>query len=232
MTRVWLVLIGLLMVVSTVCQAEASTTPWPGVISDTQVNFRAAPAATAKVITTLANGSPVTVLEFQKPWYKVRLADGRQGWVHQAFVAPSVADDSSRMRRTMEIVSRARRFMGTQYVYGGGSGSGFDCSGFTMYVYRQLGVQLPHNAAAQMDYGTPVKRAELIPGDLVFFATMGSRIVNHVGIYIGNDQFIHASSGYGAVRVSELSEDYYSTRYRGARRLINNTVTDGVNEAS
>ncbi|MGQ9658423.1 MAG: NlpC/P60 family protein [Fimbriimonadales bacterium] len=115
-------------------------------------------------------------------------------------------------------VRRALGYLGTRYRYGGSGSRGFDCSGFTSYIYRQHGISLPHNSAAQYRVGKPVRRGELRPGDLVFFRTRGSRI-SHVGIYIGNGQFVHASSARGRVRVDTLNSGYYHQRYVGARRI-------------
>ena len=98
-------------------------------------------------------------------------------------------------------------------MWGGSSPStGFDCSGFTSYVFAQVGVSLPHHAASQYCYGTPVSYDQLAAGDLVFFSGLG-----HVGIYIGNDQFVHAPHTGDVVRVSYLSERGGS--FVGARRL-------------
>ena len=111
------------------------------------------------------------------------------------------------------VVGIAMQYLGTPYVYGGSSPSGFDCSGFVMYVYAQVGVSLPHNAAAQYGYGTPVDRSQLQPGDLVFFNGLG-----HNGIYIGGGQFIHSPHTGDVVKISSLS-GWYSSTWVGARRL-------------
>jgi len=118
-----------------------------------------------------------------------------------------------------DVVKIALSYLGTPYVWGASSGSAFDCSGFTLYVYQQVGINLPHNAAAQYAVGTKIDRSELIPGDLVFFKTLGSTVINHVGIYIGNGQFVHASSGKDKVITSSLNEGYYESRYAGAVRV-------------
>lgn len=115
-------------------------------------------------------------------------------------------------------VRRALGYLGARYRYGGSGSRGFDCSGFTSYIYRQHGISLPHNSAAQYRVGKPVSRSELRPGDLVFFRTRGRRI-SHVGIYIGNGKFVHASSARGRVRVDTLNSGYYHQRYVGARRI-------------
>jgi cell wall-associated NlpC family hydrolase len=111
------------------------------------------------------------------------------------------------------VVGIAMQYLGTPYVYGGASPGGFDCSGFVMYVFSQIGVSLPHNAAAQYGYGMPVSRDQLQPGDLVFFNGLG-----HVGIYIGGGQFIHSPHTGDVVKISSIS-GWYSSTWVGARRL-------------
>ena len=109
------------------------------------------------------------------------------------------------------VVGIAMRYLGTPYVYGGASPSGFDCSGFAMYVYSQVGVSLPHNAAAQYGYGSPVSRSQLQPGDLVFFDGLG-----HNGIYVGGNSFIHSPHTGDVVKISSIS-GWYAERFVGAR---------------
>jgi peptidoglycan DL-endopeptidase CwlO len=111
------------------------------------------------------------------------------------------------------VVGIAMQYLGIPYVYGGSTPSGFDCSGFVMYVYSQVGVSLPHNAAAQYGYGTPVDRSQLQPGDLVFFNGLG-----HNGIYIGGGNFIHSPHTGDVVKISSLS-GWYDSTWVGARRL-------------
>jgi len=114
------------------------------------------------------------------------------------------------------IVRTAFRYMGVPYVFGGTTPSGFDCSGFIQYVYNQNGIKIPRMAHHQFYAGTPISKSQLRPGDLVFFETYTVG-VSHCGIYIGNNNFIHASSK-GAVRIDNLGEAYYTNRYRGAAR--------------
>ena len=111
------------------------------------------------------------------------------------------------------VVGIAMQYLGVPYVWGGASPSGFDCSGFVMYVYAKVGVSLPHNAAAQYGYGTPVSRDQLQPGDLVFFNGLG-----HNGIYIGGGQFIHSPHTGDVVKISSIT-GWYSSTWVGARRL-------------
>lgn len=118
------------------------------------------------------------------------------------------------------IVDIAKSLIGTRYVYGGTTPRGFDCSGFTQYVYRMAGVNLPRTASEQSQVGVAVDKSQLKPGDLVFFQTVTNGI-SHVGIYIGNGNFIHASSGSSyKVKVTSLSSSYYVNRYRGAVRIL------------
>lgn len=119
------------------------------------------------------------------------------------------------------VLAQARTLLGHRYVYGGAGPTTFDCSGFTRYVFKTAaGIDLPHNAAAQAGLGYPVPRTALLPGDLVFFGYYGSKGIHHVGIYAGNDQFIHASSSIRRVEYSSLDEGYYRQNYRGATRLL------------
>jgi peptidoglycan DL-endopeptidase CwlO len=112
------------------------------------------------------------------------------------------------------VVGIAMQYLGVPYVWGGASPSGFDCSGFSMYVFAQIGVSLPHHAASQYGMGTAVSRDQLQAGDLVFFNGLG-----HMGIYIGGGQFIHAPHTGDVVKISSLSDSWYAATYVGARRL-------------
>ncbi len=113
------------------------------------------------------------------------------------------------------VVGIAMQYLGTPYVWGGASPGGFDCSGFVMFVYAQVGVSLPHHAADQYNYGVPVSRDQLEPGDLVFFDGLG-----HVGIYIGGGEFVHAPHTGTVVQVSGLDQGSYAYSYVGARRVL------------
>lgn len=113
------------------------------------------------------------------------------------------------------MVSIAMKYLGVPYRWGGASpATGFDCSGLVMYVFSQVGISLPHFAAAQYGYGAAVPRDQLEPGDLVFFDHL-----DHVGIYIGNGEFIHAPHTGDVVRISSLGESWFATNYVGARRI-------------
>jgi peptidoglycan DL-endopeptidase CwlO len=111
------------------------------------------------------------------------------------------------------VVGIAMQYLGVPYVWGGASPSGFDCSGLVMYAFSKVGVSLPHNAAMQYGYGSPVARDQLAPGDVVFFNGLG-----HNGIYIGGNQFVHAPHTGDVVKISTLT-GWYADTYVGARRM-------------
>lgn len=115
-----------------------------------------------------------------------------------------------------EIVRNAQSLQGVPYVFGGTTRSGFDCSGFTQYVYKGSGISLPRTSYSQFSVGTAVQKDQLQLGDLVFFSTY-DKGASHVGIYIGGGSFVHASNS--GVRTTSLSDSYYLARYLGARRV-------------
>lgn len=119
------------------------------------------------------------------------------------------------------LVKTAREFIGVPYLWGGTSPeSGFDCSGLTMTVYQLNGLNLPRHSATQYDAGNPIDKQNLQKGDLVFFATNGNGKVSHVGIYIGNDRFIHAPSRGKNIRIESMSCNFFAKRYVGARTYM------------
>ena len=120
-----------------------------------------------------------------------------------------------------EIVKKAESFVGVPYRWGGSSPKGgFDCSGFTMAVYRLNGLNLPRSSVAQWKVGSPVNRSQLVKADLVFFTASGGKRVSHVGIYVGEDNFIHAPGRGKRIRVSSLSNTYFKRWYVGARTYL------------
>ena len=126
---------------------------------------------------------------------------------------------TSREIKVDRVLQTAKQYAGVPYVWGGVSPSGFDCSGFTHYVLLKNNVTVPRSSSAQYTAGIPVARSQLRPGDLVFFTTYKPG-PSHVGIYLGSNKFIHASSGADKVIVSDLTKSYYAQHYIGARRVI------------
>jgi cell wall-associated NlpC family hydrolase len=116
------------------------------------------------------------------------------------------------------LIDTALSFLGTPYRNGGSDPNGFDCSGFTQWVFAQHGLPLPREVEEQFKAGRKITLDDLKPGDLVFFHTV-SRGASHVGIFVAGDQFIHAPSSKGVVRVESINSSYWSTRFLGARRL-------------
>ena len=120
-----------------------------------------------------------------------------------------------------ELVKTAETFIGVPYLWGGNSvDTGFDCSGLTMTVYQLNGLDLPRHSGDQFETGMPVEREELQPGDLIFFHTRGNGKISHVGIFVGEDQFIHAPGTGKTIRRDFLSSAYYRTRYVGGRSYL------------
>ena len=130
---------------------------------------------------------------------------------------PEVSRGTFSMAR--RLIATAMQYIGTPYVFGGNSlYYGIDCSAYTQQIYAQVGINLPRTADVQYEVGTPISRSELLPGDEVFFTTY-TYGASHCGIYLGDGNFIHASSSRG-VTISSLNDHYYSTHYIGARRMF------------
>lgn len=129
---------------------------------------------------------------------------------------PQVTRGSNAIAR--RIVSSSMAYIGVPYVFGGTSPGGFDCSGYVRYVFAQAGIYLPRTADAQYEMGTPISTGELRPGDLVFFSTYDYG-ASHVGIYLGDGNFINASSSRG-VAIDSLYSGYWGSCYIGARRVL------------
>lgn len=130
---------------------------------------------------------------------------------------PEVSRGTSSMAR--RLIATAMQYIGTPYVFGGNSlFYGIDCSAYTQQIYAQIGINLPRTADYQYEVGTPISRSELLPGDEVFFTTY-TYGASHCGIYLGDNNFIHASSSRG-VTISSLHDSYYNSRYIGARRMF------------
>ena len=185
------------------------------------LTLRSIPSTEGDVVSSMNQGKKVQVLEELDGWVKVN-SDGKEGYCSAEYV--SVADEIPTAMSKEElastagasVVSNALQYVGGRYVWGGETlGKGVDCSGFTMKILEQYGVYLPHSADAQMDMGTKVNSlAEAQPGDLVFYGSGG--YANHVGIYMGDGQLVHASSAKTGIKISDAS---YRTPI-GIRRYV------------
>ena len=139
--------------------------------------------------------------------------------VKPIIIEEEIVDEVEEATYTPNIIEIAQEYLGVPYVWGGTSPSGFDCSGFTQYVFSKCGYSLSRIASAQYNDGTTISYDNLMSGDLVFFVnTYATNGISHVGIYMGGGQFIHCANG--GVKISDLSEPYYSNRYYGACRVI------------
>ena len=237
-------------------KVEGTTFEAKTMYTEDYVNIRSTPTTEGdNIIMTVAENTALEVIGEEGNWYKVNTSEG------EAYVSKDVlveekkvtdrgnvdrseaeeayekedsktSNSSSSSAKASEIVEYAKEFLGVPYVYGGASPSGFDCSGFTMYVFDHFGISMGHGAQMQSREGSAVKADKsskssllnnLEVGDLVFFLdyeTMDE--IGHCGIYIGDGNFIHASSGSGyCVKINSLLPgEYYNTRYCAARRLL------------
>lgn len=206
----------------------SSSSTSSGYIKGSGVNIRSKPATSAKVVDNVSN-KKVTVLAQSGDWYKVDLGKST-GWVSKDFVSFSsgsgstTAKSSTNSSLRTRMVAYSRGFLGVRYRYGGSSPSGFDCSGFTSYVYKKFGIKLERVSTSQAKQGKYVPKDKLQPGDLVFFDTNGgkTKVVNHAGMYIGSGKFIHASSSRNGrvVKISSLNESFYKKAYVTGRTFI------------
>lgn len=211
------------------------------------LNIRKGPGTSNAIVGSLAGGSVVEVKEKSSGWYKIKTANGVEGWVSGDYVTPtdeplsggaSSNDTSSGNNNSSnnngsfgsgessatgdKIVDYAYTLLGVPYKWGGNGPSSFDCSGYTQWVYRNAaGISIPRVSRDQAQAGTAVEKGNYKKGDLLYFNTGGSG-VSHVGIYIGGDKFIHCSgtqSKPGSVKVSSLN-GYYGNVLLGARRFV------------
>ena len=206
---------------------SASTGTAAVVKCSSTVNFRSAASTSSTILGELKNGTAITVLSTSNGWSKVSYA-GKTGYISADYlvtassgtaISPSnTAASVSISAKRQSVLNYAAQFLGVPYVYGGSTPSGFDCSGFTSYVFKNTVGSIPRVAQAQYDATTRVSRDDLLPGDLVFFGSSTSSI-SHVGIYVGSNQFIHAPSTGDVVKYSSLTGSY-ATRYQGAGRVI------------
>lgn len=190
-----------------------------GRVPEGTVHVRSDPSTDSESLATIDAGTIVTVNGLVDGWYSVTCQYGTEGYIRSDLL---VLTDNPSSSNGSSIVDIAMQHLGTRYVYGGSSAGGFDCSGFTMYVYSQHGYSLPHSATSQWQSGLGTRVysiSELQPGDLVFFndpSRNAGKACSHAGIYTGDGQFIHSSSSRsGGVIVSSLTSGYYNTYFVG-----------------
>lgn len=188
-----------------------------GRVNSDGVNVRSDASTDSSVLATIEEDAIVTVNGLVDGWYDVTCEYGTEGYIRSDFLDLTESSSSN-----SDIAATAKQYLGTGYVYGGASPRGFDCSGFTMYVYSQHGYSLPHSATSQWQSGLGTRVysiSELQPGDLVFFndpSRNAGKACSHAGIYTGDGQFIHSSSSRsGGIIVSSLTSGYYNTYFVG-----------------
>ena len=188
-----------------------------GRVNSDGVNVRSDASTDSSVLATIEEDAIVTVNGLVDGWYDVTCEYGTEGYIRSDFLDLTESSSSN-----SDIAATAKQYLGTGYVYGGASPRGFDCSGFTMYVYSQHGYSLPPSATSQWQSGLGTRVysiSELQPGDLVFFndpSRNAGKACSHAGIYTGDGQFIHSSSSRsGGVIVSSLTSGYYNTYFVG-----------------
>ena len=198
----------------------ATTTKY---VTATTLNVRSGAGTSYSVLGSLSKGTKVEVISTTNGWSKINY-NGSIGYVSSQYLSSSSTDSSTSTTSSSvnKVISLAKSLLGKSYVWGAQGPSTFDCSGFTYYVFKNAAnITLPRVSQDQSTYGTYVSKSNLKVGDLVFFDTNGANDgnVSHVGIYLGNNQFIHASSSKGKVVISEMSS-YYSGAYVNARRVL------------
>lgn len=234
---------------TTTTSNEKEYTPKNYYIKSSAVNIRSKSTTSSDVVTTLTQNTQVKVVGEEGDWYKVEV-NGKSGYILKSLLSASKVEVTSRSSnqdrssnntetkkqtstnnteqqattynssKGEEIIVYAKKYLGCKYVYGGSGPSTFDCSGFTMYVYKHFGYSMGHSAVTQAGLGKYVSKSNLQPGDLVIFNNSANTSIGHVGIYVGGGNFIHASSGGGRIMISSLSGSYYKARYVTARRII------------
>ena len=192
-------------------------------VTATTLNVRSGAGTSYSVLGSLSKGTKVEVISTTNVWSKINY-NGSIGYVSSQYLSSSSTDSSTSTTSSSvnKVISLAKSLLGKSYVWGAQGPSTFDCSGFTYYVFKNAAnITLPRVSQDQSTYGTYVSKSNLKVGDLVFFDTNGANDgnVSHVGIYLGNNQFIHASSSKGKVVISEMSS-YYSGAYVNARRVL------------
>jgi len=225
---------------------EAANFSKSGSVEGVNVNMRERPTTNSSVLSSHSTGTQMAIIGINNGWYKV--THGTQtGYIRSDLMkvlprgtvinapasaaasntpaastraTPAVTPPDPNLPLGQSIADFAVQFVGTRYVWAGASPSGFDCSGLVFYVYGQHGMRLTRNASGQYrDNGVHINKSDLVPGDLVFFSTNG-RTVTHVGIYIGNNKFVHASSTRVGVIISDLGSAYYTRVWFGGKRLV------------
>ena len=197
-------------------------------VNTSTLNVRKGPGSDTTKLATLNSGDKVQFLESKGEWTRIKTSKNVEGYVYSKYIskAPTAASRSESGSGTQsynsdlatQVLEYAKQYVGVKYVYGGESPKGFDCSGFTQYVFAHFKIKLPRSASEYSSVGTKISRSDMKPGDLLLFDRYDDWTLGHVGIYMGNDKFIHASSRKGKVVIATLSK--YSGNILGIRRVL------------
>ena len=214
------VVIMLSAVFSSVVAADSSRY---GIVTASLLNLRSEASTSSKILAQIPRGQTVSVTSIQSGWAKVTYY-GTTGYLSLEYLN-IMADENPSSRsdavstKGQAVVELAKKYLGTPYVYGGSSPSGFDCSGFVYFLYKNMGVTLNRVAADQMTNGTWVPKNALLPGDIVGFANR-SGYINHVGIYAGNGMMIHSPQTGDVVKYESIVTGNYANRLTCGRRIF------------
>lgn len=209
----------IILVSSFVCVSFASG--YRGVVIASVLNVRSQPNTNCAIVGQYMNGTVVDITGIEGTWYKINY-NGAAAYLSSDYVTLVDASYGSRSddgrTKGQRVIDIAKQYIGTPYVYGGMSPSGFDCSGFAKYCFAQMGINLNRTAADQTANGVWVAKENLLPGDLVFFAPSGG--ISHVGIYVGDGKMIHSPSTGRSVEIVPITSGYYLNCYYTARRIF------------
>lgn len=187
-----------------------------GMVTATSLNVRSQPNTNSQILGTLPYGTNIELVEKVNSWYKISFQN-KTAYVCSDYIRPTEnsSPEQYTSKRT-QIIETAKKYIGIPYVYGGSTPSGFDCSGFVMYVYKQCGITLPRTSYAQATVGTYVTRQNLQPGDIVCFGTSS---IGHVGIYVGNGKYIHSPRTGRSICIEDI-DNRYGNKFAYGRRVI------------
>lgn len=221
--KFWAVTVALIIAISAVSfTVSANESTSYGIVTASLLNLRQSATTNSSILAQIPNGQYVSVYSLESGWAKVSY-NGIYGYVSLDYLKVMPGEMPSRnttvSTKGQAIVELAKQYLGTPYVYGGSSPSGFDCSGFVYFLYKSMGVTLNRVAADQMKNGTWVPKNALQPGDIVGF-TNGSGYINHVGIYAGNGMMIHSPQTGDVVKYESIVTGNYANRLTCGRRIF------------
>lgn len=191
-----------------------------GYVNCNLLNVRVSPNTSSEIIAQLPQGTKLEIIYTDLGWYNVRMENGVTGFVFAPYITKAQIVSDANNEVAEKVASDAHNYIGSRYVYGTSGPKTFDCSGFTSYLYKQYGVSLPRTSTSQGTIGRYVDKNSLVEGDIVCFSNRSDRKINHVGIYVGDGNFIHASTSSRGVVMDSLYSNYYVNHYVTARRVM------------